>query len=234
MPQLEHRLVIGGIDADPAAVDDAGDAETVHLGEEFFGAVDLLRHGRLRQLIEDLAERVAVGDHDAGRLVVAAALELAAGRDIGIVMDVERFHRLRRQQQPVIEMLDVDGIVGGCGGHLARRSGGASRQTAPRSSRRRPRSRSRAFAPAALADFLQRLLQGGHADPVHLGGKRLRGADAMDVAVGQAGNHGAAAEIDQFCLAHRRVSSSRPCARSPAPRHARSPAPAESKNPCRR
>src|SRR5882757_11259620 len=57
-------------------------------------------------------------DH-AGRLV-AVARELAAGSDVGIVADVERLHRLRRQQQPVVEMLDVDGIVGRQCGHLGR------------------------------------------------------------------------------------------------------------------
>ena len=83
-------------------------------------------------------------DH-AGRLV-AVTFELAAGRDIGIVADVERLHGFWRQQQPVVEMLDVDGIVGRQRRHFARGSGGASRRIAPRSSRRRRRSMSRAFA----------------------------------------------------------------------------------------
>ena len=54
-----------------------------------------------------------------------------------------------------------------------------------------------------LADFLQRLFQGRHADPVHFGAEGQRRAYAVDVAVGQAGNHGAAAEINQLCLAAR-------------------------------
>src|SRR5207248_998804 len=51
-----------------------------------------------------------------------------------------------------------------------------------------------------LTDFLQRLLQRRHADPVHLGTERQRGADAMDVPVREARNDGAVAEVDQLCL----------------------------------
>ena len=150
LPQPEHGLVARRIHADAAAIDDAGDAEAVHLAEEFFGAVDLLLHGRLRQFVENLAERGAAGVDDAGRLVVAIARELAAGRHIVVVADVQRLHRLRRQQQPVIEMLDVDGIVGRNWLRPPPVLVGASRQTAPRSSRRRRRSRIRASAPLQL------------------------------------------------------------------------------------
>ena len=95
LPKLEHRLVVRRIHADAAAIDDAGDAKAVHLAEEFFGAVDLLLHGRLRQFVKNPAERGAAGVDDAGRLVVAVARELAAGRHIAVVADAERFHCLR-------------------------------------------------------------------------------------------------------------------------------------------
>ena len=98
MPQLEHGLVVGGIHADPAGIDDAGNPKTVHLAEEFLGAVDLLVEGRFRQSVEDLAERIAVADDHAGRAIIAVAFQLAAGGYIGVVANVQRFHRLRRQQ----------------------------------------------------------------------------------------------------------------------------------------
>ena len=53
---------------------------------------------------------------------------------------------------------------------------------------------------AGLADFLQGFLERRHADPVDLGAERQRGADTVNVAVGQPGNDGAAAEIDQLGL----------------------------------
>src|ERR1700758_3553084 len=62
-------------------------------------------------MIEDLSERRAAGNDDAGRLAVAVEFHLAAWNDIGIAADIELGHRLRRQQQPVIEMLDIDGMV---------------------------------------------------------------------------------------------------------------------------
>ena len=199
LPQPEHRLVVRRIHADAAAIDDAGDAEAVHLAEESPGAVDLLLHGRLGQLVKNLAECTAAGVDDAGRLVVAIARELAAGRHIVVVADVQRLHRLRRQQQPVIEMLDVDGIVGRSRGDLRRCRpallgklllGPAAGDDDPGSGLLRL---------CSLTDFLQRVFQRGHADPVHLGAEGQRGADAVDVAVGEPWNHGAAAEVDQFC-----------------------------------
>jgi hypothetical protein len=145
------------------------------------------------------AERVAVAGHHAGRTVVAVAFQLAAGGHVGVVADVQRLHRLRRQQQPVVEMLDVDGIVGRGIGHLARRRPAFLGELL--------------FGPAAghhdpgagllglggLADFLQRRFQGRYADPVHFAAEGERGADAVNVAVGEAGNDGAAAEVDQAC-----------------------------------
>ena len=156
---------------------------------------------RLRQLVEDLAERIAVAVDDAGRIVGAVAFELAAGRDVGVVADVQRGKRLRGQQQPVIEMLDVDRIVGRRRRHLGDGRppfllelllGPAAGHDDPRAGFLRLRR---------LADFFQRLLQRGNADPVHLGAEGQRGADAVDMSVGEAGNHGAAAEVDQPGLA---------------------------------
>jgi hypothetical protein len=86
-PQLEHCLIARRIHADPAAIDDAGDAEAVHLAEEFLGAVDLLLHGRFWQFVENLAERIAVTDDHAGRFV-AIAFELAAGRHVLVVANI--------------------------------------------------------------------------------------------------------------------------------------------------
>src|SRR5437879_6357747 len=118
VPQLEYRLVVGGIHADAATIDDAGDAKSVHFAKEPLGALDLLLERRLRQLVENPAERVAVGIDDAGWLAVAAKLDLAARRDVGIAMNAQRFHRLGREQQPIIEMLDVDGILRSRFGHI--------------------------------------------------------------------------------------------------------------------
>jgi hypothetical protein len=208
LPQPEHRLVVCRIHADAAAVDDAGDAEAVHLAEESFGSVDLLLHGRLGQLVKNLAERSAAGFDDAGRLVVAVARELATRRHIVVVADVQRLHRLRRQQQPVIEMLDVDGIVGRRCCDLRRcwpallgelLLGPAAGDDDPGSG---------LLLLCSLTDLLQRVFQRGHADPVHLGAEGQRGADAVDVSVGESGNNRAATEIYQFCglageLSHR-------------------------------
>ena len=48
----------------------------------------------------------------------------------------------------------------------------------------------------------------GRAVPMHLGGIAEAGADGMNMGIDQAGNHGAAIEVDDFCrgprqLAHR-------------------------------
>ena len=225
-PQLEHGLITGRIHADAAAIDNAGDAETVHLPKELARAVDLLLERRLRQLVEDLTERIAVAGEDAGRIVGAVALEFAAGRDIRVIANVQRRHRLRRKQQPVIEMLDVNRVVGCRRHHL-----GDSRppfllelRLGPAAGHDDPRTR--LLGLRGLADFLQRLLERGNADPIHLGAEGQCGADAVNMSVGEAGNHGAAAEIDQPGFAHRPASSSPPRCLTPAPGRRRSPAPA--------
>ena len=233
-PQLEHGLVTGRVHADPAAIDDAGDAKTVHLAEELARAVDLLVERRLRQLVEDFSERIAVAGDDAGRIVGAVAFELAAGRDIGVLADVQRGKRLRAQQQPVIEMLDVDRIVGRRRRHLGdgRPAFLLELLLGPAAGHDDPRAGFLGLR--RLPDFFQRLLERGNADPVHLGAEGQRGADAMDMPVGKAGDHGAAAEVDQPGLVAGQFLHRRRGAGGQHPAAVRSPAPAAWKNPCRR
>jgi hypothetical protein len=142
----------------------------------------------------------AAGDDHAGRLVVGVALELAARGDIGILADIELLHGLLRQQRPVVEVLDVDGIVRCSLRDLLRRRaallgelllGPASGHDDPGPRRLRLRG---------TCDFRERFLQRRHADPVGFGAEGQRGADAVNVAVGEAGNHGAAAEVDHSCV----------------------------------
>ena len=218
-PQLEHGLIVGGIHADAAAVDDAGDAEAVHLAKEFARAVDLLVQGRLRQAIEDLAERVAVADHHAGRLVVAVAFQFAAGSDVGIVVNVQRLHRLRRQQQPVIEMLDVDGIVGRGRGHL----GGVGRRFSWNCSSVQPPATTIQepgfWVFAGLADFFQRLLQAWARRSSSLRCRRSARRGCRGYAR-RSGRESRCGRRDRSVSPwRRRASSSPPKCRTPAPGH---------------
>ena len=198
-PQLEQGLVVGRVHADAAAIDDAGDGETVHFAEKFPGTLDLLCGGRFRQFVEDPAERIAIADDYAGRTIVAVAFKLAAGGHIGIVVNAERLHRLGCQQQPVVEMLDIDRMIWRGLSHLSRGRTALFGKLlfGPAAGDQNPGPRR--LGAVGLADLLQGFLQGRDPDPVDLGTKGQRGTDAVNVPVGQPGNDGAAAEIDQSC-----------------------------------
>ena len=105
--------IVGRVSMDLMTIDVTALGDAVRVGDwvEIFGP---------QVPIEDLAERVAVAVDHAGRAIVAVAFELAAGGDVRIVTDVQRFHRLRRQQQRVVaaraDAARRPSFPSGCGG----------------------------------------------------------------------------------------------------------------------
>ncbi len=87
-PHVEQRLVVGREQIVAAGIDDAREREPVQLAEERLRTRDLIRERRLRQPIEQRDDR-ALPAADRARDLLAVALELAAGRQIGVALDTE-------------------------------------------------------------------------------------------------------------------------------------------------
>ena len=136
-PHLEQRAV--GLDRHvvAAGIEHAGDAEAVERAEERARAGDLLLHARARQPVEQVADGAVVGRDPAGRLAVGAGFDGQARRERGVVRNAERRRSRRRSAAPRCRAAAHRRDDPAPRPRSRPASGGASRRTAFRSSRRR-------------------------------------------------------------------------------------------------
>ena len=98
--------------------------DRIERAEERARALDLLREGRARQQIEQIADGAVVAGEPAGRLAVLVALDGEARGEVRIAGDAERIGAAGVEQHAAVELLHINVMIGRGRGDLGLASGG--------------------------------------------------------------------------------------------------------------
>ena len=196
-PHAIERIVVVRKHAAACGVNDAGHPDARQSLEERPDASHLTVEADLGDPGEQPREGEKVAAHHTGRLAVGAALELAGGRHLGIVVQAELRHAGRADDGVIVEMLNIDRRVRGDLRQFLRRRPtlfGELRLVPPATDHDPgggPRFR-------GLREALEPLCERRHVGPVGLHRVGEAGAHRMDMRVDQAGNDRPPAEIDDL------------------------------------